>query len=329
MIEKIAVTPYNARESLGWLARNITGLSDKNDGIVQGLMSPHIFNDHVRSRYKFAAIGDILPMRESRLEMDSGLKDFLADSDYLIGNFEGTITRKRSPIWPIAFDQRHDAAIVEDLAALFPPERTHLSVSNNHAGDFGEEEFIKSVGILESRGFRLFGWDDRPYADTGEHLRIISGTMWSNREFAHLLPIDGSENYIKLDAFNMLYPHIGYELELYPRPGIVEYIEGMADAFDAVICHHPHCPQPVTSHKANGKCQHKLIAYSLGDFCCSLRLRTMRYGLIVKADVGQSADGRWLVGSAEWVYTECIEVSHGRFLVRPVSDGASRLFRNR
>ncbi|RPI97991.1 MAG: hypothetical protein EHM32_00380, partial [Spirochaetales bacterium] len=235
--------------------------------------------------------------------------------DYLIGDFEGTITGKKSARWPIAFDQRHDAAIIGDLAAIFRPERTYLSVSNNHAGDFGEELF-SSVGILKSAGFNVFGWDEAPFADIGSDLRVAAGTMWSNREFAHTLKLDRAKDHVKPGAFNLLYPHMGYELELYPRPEVTALAGEMAGAFDAVIASHPHCPQPVTSYGAGGL--NRPIAYSLGDFCCALKLRTMQYGLVIKLEVGRNPSGRWAVGKAEWQDTECVMSSSGEFTVRPL-----------
>ena len=317
MMRYIAVTPYNARESLGWVMRNLTGFSGRNSGVVEQLTSPHIFNEQVARRYKVAVIGDILPMRKNRLALDAQLEEFIGDSDYLIGDFEGTITEKKSALWPIAFDQRHDIAIVEDLARIFPPDKTYLSVSNNHTGDFKEEEFSSSVGILKSAGFNVFGWDGAPYADINNDLRVVAGTMWSNRAFTEVLPIDKAKSRIKSGAYNILFPHMGYELELYPRQEMAMLAKNMADSFDGVIANHPHCPQPVTSYQTG--CCNRIIAYSLGDFCCSLRLKTMQYGLAIKMEIGQDLTGKWMIGKAWWRYTECVPSSRGHFSIRPVS----------
>jgi len=315
MIKKIAVTPYNTMESLGWVVRNLTGFSGRNAGVVEPLKSPHTFNEGLTCRYKVTVIGDILPMEKGRLAIDARLREFIGEGDYLIGNFEGTITEKKSPFWPVAFDQRHDAAIVEYLAGMFRPDKTYLSVSNNHTGDFDEEAFSGSVGILKSSGFNVFGWDERPYVEVNDDIRIVAGTMWSNRAFARALPIDGAKDHLKARAFNLLYPHMGYELELYPRPEIASRARSMADSFDGVIASHPHCPQPVTAYNTGGI--NKMIAYSLGDFCTGLGLKTMQYGLVIKLEIGQDPAGRWVVGSAHWKHTECVRSSPGTFIVRP------------
>jgi hypothetical protein len=320
MIKKIAATPYNTLESLGWLIRNLTGFSRSNAGVVNQLQSPYIFNENVTCRYRVTAIGDILPMLKNRLALDARLAEFVGDSDCVIGDFEGTITGKKSARWPIAFDQRHDASITEDLGRIFSPGRTYLSVSNNHTGDFEEEEFLRSVGILKSAGFRVFGWRDIPFADINDDLRVTAATMWSNRPFTGAIPVDKAKDHIRHGALNIFFPHMGYELELYPRPETAELAGSMAGSFDAVIASHPHCPQPVTRHHAGGV--NRIIAYSLGDFCTGLGLQTMRYGLMIKMEIGQDFAGRRVVGKAEWQYTKCVQSSPGHFTVRPVSERA-------
>jgi len=323
MINKIAVTPYNTRESLGWVMRYITGFSRANSGLADQVKSPHVFNEQVKCQYKVAVIGDIAPMRKNRLAIDRELQEFISDSDYLIGDFEGIITKKKAALWPIAFDQRHDPDIIGDLAAMFEPGKTYFSVSNNHMGDFKEEEFSRSVSTLKSAGFNVFGWREKPYADINNDLRVVAGTMWSNRVFSDRVPVDAAKGHIKTGAYNMLYAHMGYELELYPRPEIAAFARDMADSFDGVIAGHPHCPQPVTTYHSGGL--NRIIAYSLGDFCFRLKIKKMQYGLTVKMEIGKDAAGRWAVGKAQWLYTKCALSSAGHFTVKPLS-GKDNLF---
>jgi hypothetical protein len=215
-------TPYNAVESINWLIKNATGLSKKNAGIVESIPNSYILNKKVKPKFKLAFIGDIMPTYNSFVNISAGLKEFLSDSDYLIGNFEGTITELRKGALILVSDRRHNKKIIEILTNLFPPEKTYLSVSNNHAGDFGKEEFFRSVKMLESRNFKVFGWNRRPYFDIDDNIRLISGTMWLNRNCDYVFMLANAEYQIKPGAFNFLYPHFGYEFELYPRPGIVE-----------------------------------------------------------------------------------------------------------
>jgi hypothetical protein len=317
MIEKILATPYTGRESIKWLARYIANSPIKGSGVMPGASSPCVLNEGVTCRHRLAVIGDIMGMRGHRLVIQDALKEFIGDSDCLIGNFEGTITGKKPAIWPISFNERHDAAIAETLTGLFPAQKTCLCVSNNHAGDFGKEEFFGSIRTLESNGFNVFGWRDKPFTDINDSVRVVSGTMWSNHRFDHVAALETAEACAKQGAFSLLYPHMGYEFELSPRPEIMRLAKRFMPAFDAVIAHHPHLPQPVTLEKAGPGS--RLLAYSLGNFCCGLRKKILRYGIVMKMEIGQDNAGKWLAGKAEWRPTECTLMPDGRFLVK-ISD---------
>lgn len=306
-------TPYGVAESINWLIKNAMGLSKKNAGIVKELPNTSILNENTRFECKLAFIGDIMTAENSSVKISDGMKEFLSDADYLVGNFEGVITKERKAIQPFAFDQRHDENIIEMLTDLFEPRKTYLSLSNNHAGDFGEEEFLKSAKMLETRNFNVFGWRKKPFFDINDSIRLISGTMWSNRNCNFISRLENAKNHIKQGAFNFFYPHFGYELELYPRPGIVKMARGLIREFDAIIGHHPHCPQPVTTEEFSGI--NKLLAYSLGDFCGVLTTKKYQYGILVKAELARDEKKRMLIGKVEWRLTKCSSLGDGNFIV--------------
>ena len=306
-------TPYNTRETAGWLIRNVVGLSRKNARFVEYIPNDYIFNKGLECRYKIVAIGDILPMNGRRLSIGKNLAEFVNDGDCLVGNFAGTITGAKRKRWPLALDQRHDPQIIDALSEFFPTKKTYLSVSNNHAGDFGKEEFLRSVKMLEARGFGVFGWNERPYALVNEDLRIITGTMWSNRACDYVFTLDKAERYIKSGAFNLLYPHFGFELERYPRPDTIKLARSLIRKFDAIVASHPHCPQPVTREAVAGS--DRLLAYSLGDFCCGLKMKKYQYGIIIKAEVGQDRSGNWFLGKSQWRLVRCQPGADGHFSV--------------
>lgn len=309
---KLIVTPYDTAETINWVVKYITGPSRKNAGLVKYIPQSHILNESVKHEYTIAAVGDIMSMRGRKLVIGGNVREFIRDSDWLVGNFEGTITTAGKS-GGIALDQRIEGVIADPLATLFPPEKTYLSVSNNHAGDFGKEEFFKSVRTLESRFFKVFGFKEKPYIDVCEGLRIISGTMWTNRPCDYISDLDGAEGCVRPGAFNLLYPHFGFEYELYPRPETVSLGRRLLDRFDAIIGHHSHCPQPVTSEHISGV--NRLLAYSLGDFCFGVRKKADQYGIIVKARIGHSADGGLITGKVEWRFTRCRPFSGGKFIV--------------
>jgi len=304
-------TPYNLRESIGWLIRNAVGLSRKNAGIVECIPNSHVVNPGINPQYKIVFVGDIGPSARSRIKFGRELKQFVSGSDCLIANFAGTIIGKRQRVVP--FDQAHIPQVRDMLADFFPPKKTCLSVANNHAGDFGKKVFLESVEMLRSGGFRVFGWNERPYVDIKDDIRIINGTMWSNRPCDYVCRLEDSERRIKPGAFNFLYPHFGYELELYPRPEIVALGRELLEKFDAVIGGHSHCPQPVTVEEVEGI--KRVLAYSMGDLCTSERMKKYQYGIVLKLELGRNAAGKLLAGKVEWCFTRCAPLPGGDFMV--------------
>jgi len=288
-------SPYNLRESAGWVFRNIFGLGRNNAGIVHPLSSPFIFNKTEKIVLRLAFIGDIMETGENDVEFDPRLKAFVEGCDYLAGNFEGVITGKKKSF--LKLEERHDRRITRILSSFFPPARTILSLANNHACDFGMEACLESEGILKEAGFNTFGLKERPFIDIGR-ARIAGGTMWTNRRSDYIAMLDGAEKHAREGAFNLLYPHFGYELELYPRPEIVRMARRQARVFDAVVGGHSHWPQALTREEAGGGM--RLVAYSLGTFCGIENSEMYRHGIILKLEIGEGEDGRLLLGRAEW-----------------------------
>jgi hypothetical protein len=312
MIASIS-TPYGPLESIYWLVKYFTGPSKRNAGIVASIPNSYILNKNVAVRSNLFFVGDIMPLGRRLLNIDDSLKEFISGSDCLIGNFEGILTQQRRRALFSPSDQRHSKEIIELLANFFPPERTYLCVANNHAGDFGRNEFFASVEMLKSRNFNVFGWNKQPYIDINDTLRIISGTMWSNRKCDYVHMLEGAAHHVKKGAFNILYPHFGYEHELYPRPRIIRKAKQLLLEFDAIIGHHPHCPQAVSvepSQKGN-----KLLAYSLGNFSGAFKAKHYQYGIALKMGVGQNEDGQWLAGAVAWRFTQCRPLPGGDYIV--------------
>lgn len=316
-LRNVIASPYNMRESLCWLAKNITGPSRRNSGIVEPVTSPYILN-RIKPQYRLVIVGDILPLGSKHLMIGRRLKDFVSTADYLVGNFEGIITESRRKTYAVAVDQRHAPHIIDALEDFFEPRKTYLCTCNNHAGDFGEEEYFKSLMLLESRGFYVFGWNKRPYCDINGEIRIVSGSAWSNRDCNYLFRLEGAGHHVKPAAFNLLYPHFGFELELYPRPETVDFGKKALSKFDALLGHHPHCPQPVTMESVGGI--NKLLAYSLGDFCFGLKMKKYQYGITMKIEVGQARDKAWLAGRVEWRLTRCKPSGKNDFIVDLTDD---------
>src|SRR5690606_22576577 len=105
----------------------------------------------VMPRIKLGFIGDIMILEGMDLRIGEDIRRFFSDTDFLVGNFEGTIvTGHRKQVF---MAQAHTEEILDHLSKLFPPERTVLSCANNHTGDYGWDGFCESYRRLQDYGF--------------------------------------------------------------------------------------------------------------------------------------------------------------------------------
>lgn len=130
--------------------------------------------------------------------------------------------------------------------------------------------------------------------------------------------LDTLDEYCGSTAFSIVYPHWGYELELFPRPEIVRAGERLLQTYGAVVGHHSHVPQPLTALQHGDTA--KLLAFSLVDFSTGLKIKKFQYGIVCRVAIGPGEDGVWGIGAVRWRYTR--ELIDGRNVVKvePVSD---------
>lgn len=300
-------SPFSFKETLGYFIRNSYGPSYKNKDIVKYNLQSFCLNENVVPEYRVAFIGDIMDMAGKNETVSENIKQFVQDCDYLVGNFEATITDDGNKGYSLA--QRHSIQILEPLAELFEPDRTFLNFANNHAGDFDYKVFSDSVAKIQSKGFQIFGTAQKPFAEISNDIRIVAGTTISNRDCDYIVKLEDAITYYTSDKFNVLYPHWGYDLELFPRPGTVTLAKKLINNFDAIIGHHAHIPQAVTTINSDeiDSDANKLIAYGLGDFCIWEELKHYLYGMIIKVDIGLNSQGKYQIGQVEWRFTTCRE----------------------
>jgi hypothetical protein len=309
-------TPYPLRESIRWLWRNVRGVRKTNPCGIQPLPHECVLNA-IAARITVGFVGDIMDMRGKKLHISPGVQEFFRNCDNLIGNFEATITRARKT-GPAA--QVHDPSILDGLAELFPPDRTFLSVANNHAGDFPQAIFRQSLDSLRERGFRVFGLRQAPFADIAGCLRVIAASMWTNRPCREIAPLASLGECHSAAAFNIAYPHWGYELEMFPRAEIVREGERLLLKYGAVLGHHSHVPQLLAALPCGDAT--KLLAFSLGDFCTGLKIKKFQYGIVCKVEIGPGEDGVWRIGAVTWHYTRVSPDSPGAMQVDLAADPA-------
>lgn len=287
-------TPYSFLEKISWIRNNILGPSKRYKELTN-FIPQHVKLNAIEPKIKLAFVGDILPVGERELRFDPGLSRFLQDVNFLIGNFEGTISKAGK----VFMGQAHSERILSDLEKLFPPEKTVLSLANNHSGDFGLNEFNKSCQLLKNHGYLTVGKIDEPSIVLEDAINLTTATTWSNRPCSYVSSLNNIDKNLNPESrFNILCPHWGYELQLYPNPGQIRLAMKLLRKWDMIIGHHSHCPQPVAKESK------KLIAYSLGDFSIGKNLRNYLHGIVIKTEIGPNDQGRWQAGDVEWRFTK-------------------------
>ncbi|MFX1241040.1 MAG: CapA family protein [Promethearchaeota archaeon] len=312
-------SPYSLKENFSWFRRLIFGPNTNNSGNVQYLSKSSVLNK-ITPKYTISFIGDIMDVDLKDLIISDNVKQFIEGSDFLIGNFEATLTSDKKRI----NRKRHKPQILDALANLFNPKKTYLSTANNHSADFSENIFSESIAQMKKKGFHVFGNEETPFLDVADDLRVIGCTQWSNYPCDYLVELEESSQYIKDDSFNLLFPHWGYEMELYPRIETIDKGKELLGKFNALVGHHSHNPQPVSFiPDGNGN---KLIAYSLGNFCDGKEFEMHNYGIVIKIEIGTDANGNWQVGKCEWIFLTTLSVSKTEFLVDVTNNFSNFIF---
>lgn len=303
-------TPYCPKEQLTWLKTSAFGPARSWRDLTSFIESDTVLNA-ITPEVKLAFIGDILPTGRKSLVMAEEVVDFVSDVDYLVVNFEGTI----SSAGKVFMAQAHGEQVISALKRLFPAERTVVAQANNHACDFGWREFEKSRATLRSQGFETIGTRASPSILLANKINLVNLTKWSNRACPYVANFEDLDNAFDARAqCNILYPHWGYENQLYPGPEQIEYGRELLEKWDMILGHHSHCPQPVAAYEMRSA--RKLLAYSLGDFSIGLPMRKYRWGILVKVALGPDSAGIWRAGRVEWAFSNVSFARKGQAVVQ-------------
>ncbi len=312
MFSKIP-SPYSATENIYWVFKNLSGFSSWNQGLVENISPVTVVSSEVEPQKEIVFAGDLLPMNGQKLLFTPEIKRYISKNDFFVGSLEGMITEKKSAPSLWNFDMERTRDELNLFRKIVNPQKILLSVANNHAFDYGKEEFDKSNRLLRYAGLNVFGTHEKPFHDMDSSIRIIGATQWSNKKNEGVVTLQEAEQYIKKDAYNILYLHFGYEFELYPREETVEQTQQLLEKFDAVIGHNPYCPQPVTLVSVGG--EKKLAAYSLGTFFSEAVTPHYRYGLLLKLFLGSDIEGRVQLSRVEYKTIKCNPLMNGDYLV--------------
>jgi poly-gamma-glutamate capsule biosynthesis protein CapA/YwtB (metallophosphatase superfamily) len=289
--------PYGLADSVSWLINNVFGPSPRGAEVTQGI-AEHVVLNAIRPIIKLGFVGDIMPFRQYNLRPGKHLLDFLSSVDVVIGNLEGTIhpvdTQQR-----VFLRQRHSHSVVDFLESLSPGARMILSCANNHAADYGWDTFAYSYDALQERGVEVIGRRDEAAILIDDRVSVAACTAWSNQECSYLSRLDAVDVHFNKQAeMNILFPHWGHEMELYPRPKQIEQAKQLLLKWDMIVGHHSHCPQPIVAY-ASGGCS-RVVAYSLGNFTSGLNLKAHRQGVVMTVQLGPDDQGNWMAGEVRW-----------------------------
>jgi len=285
--------PYDFRETLAWINNNLFGPSTRHRELTDFIPQSVELNE-ITPVTSLGFFGDLMQLKGKKLLFSDDLKLFFADADYLIGNFEGAISSTKGGLMA----SLHTEEILEALKGLSPPERIVLTNANNHGCDFGWAEFNKSYELQREHGFLVIGRKDEPSILLDGRINVTSVTQWSNQPCTYLAEFTDIDKAHDSTAFNVLSPHWGFEMQMYPGPEQVEQGKNLLSNWDMIVGHHTHAPQVITAYETNDS--KKLLAYSLGDFCTYLKIDKYRHGIVVKAEVGPDSQGNWRAGKIEW-----------------------------
>lgn len=217
-------------------------------------------------------VGDVMLARHVETLMEvhgsyypfTGVRDFFAEHQYVVGNFEGSIPENhaRTPNGAMRFSVPQAAATVLARVGF-----TDLSLANNHALDYGRGGYEHTRAVLTDAGIVVAG--DPQRVDAEEVLyRTIDGvvvgiiplsavSVWPSAEALERTVAEVSEK----SDLQIAYVHWG--TEYVPLAGNRE--QALAHTLvdlgvDAVIGHHPHVVQQVEEYRGAP------IFYSLGNF---------------------------------------------------------------
>jgi len=257
--------------------------------------------------------GDWMPTGGRAIRFGEELLRFFAPADLVVANFEGVSVQ---PGRSVVMQQVHGKETLDALTSLSVPNRIVLSCANNHAADHGYKVFAAHFDYLESLGFQVVGSSDRPVVQPLPGVRLAALTQWSNHSGPYLASLEMAAAIGDARDFNVLYPHWGFELELFPRPEMVELARHLLSRWDMIMGHHSHTPAPVAGLGPAGV--RRPVAFSLGNFVSSSRMRKNRWGIVCRAFLGRNLAGHRVLRQLEWRFST-VEF-HGRDLVVNLAD---------
>lgn len=182
------------------------------------------------------------------------------ESDLLVGNLEGTITRQKSVATPSNLRFTFDPALAQDILKPF----SLVTLANNHTGDFGQIGLDETRTSLDSFGVGYFG---SPTNSSLEKEVEIKGRQICFIGYEAFINAGTDSVVQKIQSLRthcykiIVFAHWGQEYEPHPTGKQFEAGHAFIDAgADLVVGAHPHVVEDYEVYHGHA------IFYSLGNF---------------------------------------------------------------
>lgn len=229
---------------------------------------------------KIALLGDIAPFgryclagHPDLLGQFSSVRDFLSQFDLVIGNLEAPFVLNEKPISGKSATIKAHPENVRLLSALGV---THVTLANNHIGDYGLKAYERTKSCLEEAKIGWFGTEGKQIdiEHDGEKIALLGFCSYNtNPSAVPTTPTDGL-NYLDAQAthdavrrnasngfLSILAVHSGQEHIHMPSADDVCFARTLAGMANHVYYgHHPHVVQ------GHERVAGSAIFYSLGNF---------------------------------------------------------------
>ena len=225
---------------------------------------------------KIALLGDIAPFgryclaRNKRLlDQFAAVRDYLSQFDLVIGNLEAPFAVDETPIGGKSATVK---AHPDNIGLLTALGITHVTLANNHIGDFGRKGYARTKSLLDQAGIGWFGTEDKQIRieRDGERVALLGYCSYNTNPS----PVASGLNYLDVDDvshrleenaadgfLSILAVHSGQEHVHMPSSDDVRFARALACKTDYVYYgHHPHVIQ---GHETVAR---SAIFYSLGNF---------------------------------------------------------------
>lgn len=229
---------------------------------------------------KIALIGDVALFGRYCIESNPDVlasldkvSRFLSTHDLVIANLETPFSDTDKPLGAKSAHIRSASRNIEVLKYLGV---THVTLANNHVGDFGVGGYELTKKMLDAAGIGWFGIERRQIRIEHEDVRIAllgycsynTNPSFTNNESeagVNVLDVDRVLSEMSVNAedgfLNIVAVHSGQEHVPMPSMEDIRFARGLAGRFNYVYYgHHPHVIQGVEQRQSSP------IFYSLGNF---------------------------------------------------------------